>query len=76
MSAGGVAAARSANQQAGGGANPTPALQDLRVAPIPNSVAKSLLLQEHYLRSMPGGTSLSFGVFVESRLMGAVTVGA
>ena len=34
-SAGGVAAARSEDHRTGGGATPTPALQSLRVKPVP-----------------------------------------
>jgi hypothetical protein len=76
MSAGSVAAARPASQRAGGGATPTPALQQLVVRPIPFSIARQLLLKEHYLHSWPGGTGLAFGAFVGQRLMGALTLGA
>ena len=75
MSAGGVEAARSAIQRAGGGAIPTPALHSLRVVPIPIKVAKEVIVRNHYLRSLPGGTQLAFGVFLNGRLMGAVTLG-
>ena len=75
MSAGGVAAARSVYQQAGGGAIPTSALQSLTVRPIPHSAAKELLVRSHYLHTMPGGTKLAFGVFSGDRLMGAATLG-
>ena len=76
MSAGGVTAARPVFQRAGGGASPTPALQSLQVRPIPIRSAKAILVCEHYLHSMPGGTQLAFGVFLESRLLGALTLGA
>ena len=75
MSASGVAAARPASQQAGGGATPTPALQSLEVRPIPILAARRLIEREHYLHSLPGGTRLAFGVFMGSRLMGALTLG-
>ena len=75
MSAGGVAAARPASQQAGSGANPTPALHSLSVLPIPLQVAKRLFIKNHYLHSLPGGTQLAFGVLWNSRLMGAVALG-
>lgn len=75
ISAVGVKEARLANQQAGGGANPTTALHDIRVSPIPVAVAKEIVVQNHYLHSLPGGTQLCFGVFVQNRLMGALTVG-
>ena len=73
--AGGVAAARSEDHRAGGGASPTPALQQLMVKPVPVVLAGRLLEREHYLHSLPGGTRLSFGVFTGSRLMGALTLG-
>src|SRR5918996_6285794 len=75
MSASGVAAARSASQQASGGANPTPALHSLQVQPIAVAVAKAVIVRHHYLHSLPGGTRLAFGVFVGNRLLGAITLG-
>ena len=75
ISAGGVAAARSENHRGGGGASPTPALQDIRVTAIPHRISKALLEREHYLHSLPGGTIFSFGVFVGSRMLGTLTVG-
>ena len=74
-SAGSVEAARPEIHQAGGGANPTPALHSIRIAPIPIPFAKHLLVRNHYLHSFPGGTQLSFGVFSETRLAGAITFG-
>ena len=74
QSAGGVKAARPATQQGGGGANPTSALQQIRVEPIPILVAKGLVEREHYLHSLSGGTQLAFGVFLEPRLLGAMTL--
>jgi len=74
--AGGVSVARPASQQAGGGATPTPALQQFMVRPVPLFVAKRLLVREHYLHSFPGGTKLAFGVFVGHRLLGTLTLGA
>ena len=73
--AGSVEAARSAIQQAGGGANPTLALHCLRVGPVPVALAKQLLIRHHYLHSVPGGTRLAFGVFHGQRLKGALTLG-
>jgi len=46
------------------------------VAPITARIAKTILERYHYLHSLPGGTKLSFGVFLGGRLMGAVTLGA
>ena len=50
-------------------------VQDLEVAPISQSDAKSLIVRNHYLHSFPGGTKLSFGIFYQSFLMGAITLG-
>jgi hypothetical protein len=76
MSAGSVAAARPKDHRAGGGATPTPALQQIKVKPVPFSMARQLLVREHYLHSFPGGTKLAFGAFVGTRLLGALTLGA
>lgn len=73
--AGSVAEARPAIQRAGGGATPTPALQQLLVKPIAIRAAKALVVKYHYLHSLPGGTRLAFGVFLGSRLLGALTLG-
>ena len=76
MSAGSVAAARSKDHRAGGGAIPTPALHSLLVQPVPIVLTKQLLEREHYLHSFPGSTKLAFGVFWGARLLGALTLGA
>ena len=60
---------------AGPGASPRAALQLTHVQPIPNRVARDLLVREHYLHSLPGGTKLAFGAFVGKRLLGALTLG-
>ena len=75
MSAGSVAAARPESIQAGGGAIPTPALQSIQVRPVSVKIAKEIIVRNHYLHTMPGGTRLAFGVFSGDRLMGAVTLG-
>ena len=74
-SAGGVVAARPAIQRAGGGAIPTSPLHSLRVVPVPMKFAKEVIVKNHYLPSLPGGTHLPFGVFLDRRLMGAITLG-
>ena len=74
-SAVGVGASTASVHEAGPGASPRAALQQMRVRPIPHSVARELLMRGHYLHSMPGGTRLSFGVFMAARLMGALTLG-
>ena len=64
------------DQGTGPGSTPRAALQQMRVAPIPFRIAKQLLVREHYLRSMPGGSRLSLGVFLGRQLLGAVLLGA
>ena len=76
MSAGGVTAARPAIQQAGGGATPTSALHDLTVVCIAIRVAKVLIVCHHYLHTLPGATAMAFGVLLDGRLLGALTLGA
>jgi hypothetical protein len=47
----------------------------MQVKPISFAVAKVLIVLYHYLHSLPGGTCLAFGVFVDSRLLGTLTLG-
>jgi hypothetical protein len=75
MRAGSVIAARPDNHRERGGSNPTSALQLIRVQPVPLTVAKTLLIRNHYLHSIPGGTALTFGVFRGPRLLGALSLG-
>ncbi len=75
-SAVGVEVAQSAFQQAGSGAIPTTALQPFHVAPVSFNVASKVITEHHYLHSMPGGTKLSFGVFSNGKLAGAMVIGA
>lgn len=75
MSAGSVKVAQPEHQRAGGGATPASALLQIRVAPIPISIAKLLIELNHYLHSLPGGTQLAFGAFLTWALMGALTIG-
>lgn len=80
MGAGGVAAARLEILRAGGGATPTPALQDyrprdIRVRPIPHSVAGQICRRHHYLGTYPGGAALAFGIFVCDQLAGVAVLG-
>lgn len=75
MCAGSAAAARSAIQRAGDGAIPIPALQSLRVEALPKLMAREMIVRNHYLHSVPGGTQLAFGVLVGKRLLGALTLG-
>jgi len=43
--------------------------------PIPFIAAKQIVVKHHYLHSLPGGTKLAFGAFVEGRLLGVITFG-
>jgi hypothetical protein len=51
------------------------ALLSLDVQIIPLLIAKQLIVKNHYLHSLPGGTQLTFGVFLDRRLMGAIALG-
>ena len=51
------------------------AVRSLQVRPIPSRIARSIVERWHYLRTMPGGTQLAFGVFGGLRLLGAATLG-
>lgn len=76
MGAGSVVEAQPANQWAGGGSNPTPALQDIVLRPISFTMARALLVKGHYLRSIAGGTRLCLGAFLSGRPVGALSFGA
>jgi hypothetical protein len=76
MSAGSVMVSTTSNHEVRAGSIPSPALHSIRVQPIPFIAAKILLVKHHYLHSLPGGTKLAFGIFVEARLLGAITFGA
>ena len=55
--------------------HPDPALQQIGVRPIPSLVARRMVEREHYLHSLPAGTQLTFGVFLEAQLLGVLTFG-
>jgi len=76
MSAASVTVSTVPIQGTGAGSTPSAALHNLHVSPIPILMAKKLLEKEHYLHSMPGGTMLNFGIFLDGRLLGAITFGA
>jgi hypothetical protein len=73
--AAGVTGSTASFQGASAGSYPSAALHNLKVTPIPLITAKKLIVSRHYLHSMPGGTKLSFGVFLKYRLMGVLTLG-
>jgi hypothetical protein len=58
------------------GSNRDTVLKSLGVLPVPLVIAKSLIVRHHYLHSFPGGTMLTFGVFVGKSLLGAIALGA
>jgi hypothetical protein len=70
-----VAGSTSSRQEEGRGSIPTPALQALNVRPIPKLIAREVVVNHHYLHSFPGGTKLAFGIFIDNRLLGALTLG-
>jgi hypothetical protein len=76
MSAAGVTGSMASFQGAGAGSYPSAALHNLRVQPIPLITAKKLIEAKHYLHSVPGGTKLCFGTFLNNRFLGAITLGA
>lgn len=76
MSAGSALESTASYQEAGAGSIPSPALHSIQVQPIPFTIAKHLLVREHYLHSFPGGSKLAFGASLGSRLLGALTLGA
>ena len=69
-----VGVARPENHRARGGSTPTSALHQLTVRPVPFRIAKAVLVRNHYLKSMPGGTQLALGVFEGALLQGVLTV--
>ena len=44
--------------------------------PIPFIIARELIQRNHYIHSLPGGTMLCFGIFLDESLLGAMTLGA
>ncbi|MFA5439447.1 MULTISPECIES: hypothetical protein [Dehalococcoides] len=74
--AAGVISSMVSCRDTGAGLNPSAALHNLLVCPIPWIAAAQILEREHYLHSFPAGTMLCFGVMLDNRLSGAVTFGA
>ena len=71
-----VEASTVSGQETGPGASPRAALHDIVVACIAIRVAKVLIVRHHYLHTLPGATSMAFGVLLYGRLLGALTLGA
>ncbi len=57
------------------GSTPRAALHELRVRPVPIMLARKMMIREHYLHTLPGGTQLAFGIFLGARMVGALTFG-
>ena len=61
------------NQRMAGGLDAI--VMSLNITPISQIDAKEILIPNHYLHSFPGGTKLSFGIYLDARLLGALTFG-
>ena len=59
----------------GSGSEPRAALHSIQVSSIPPVTAKSIVTDNHYLHSMPGGTQLCLGIFTDDCLTGVLTLG-
>ena len=75
MSADNVMVSMATVQEARAGSNPSPALHAIQLIPISHAEARNLIVPNHYLHSLPGGTKLSLGIFLNARLLGALTFG-
>lgn len=75
MSAASVMDSTASFQEESPGSSPRAALQQIWVSMIAHSLAKAVIERNHYLRSLPGGTQICFGVSVGVRLMGVLTLG-
>ena len=75
MSAASVMASTAPAHGDGPGSTPRAALQSLWVSPVPVKVAKELIVRNHYLHSLPGGTQITVGAFLGARLLGVVVLG-
>ena len=75
IGAAGATASTAPAHGAGSGSTPRAALQSLWVSPVPVKIAKELIVRNHYLHSLPGGTHITFGVFLGGRLLGVVVLG-
>ena len=75
MNASNVMVSPIANQGTGANSDPSLALHELRLIPLSLAEAKKLIVRHHYLHSLAGGSKLSFGVVLKTRLLGALTFG-
>jgi len=76
MSAASVIGSTTFHQDERRGSNPTAALHSIQIKPVPMLIAKQVIEKNHYLHSLPGGTKLTFGVFVANSIKGAIVFGA
>ena len=74
--AAGVRVSTASIQGVRAGSSPSAALHSLWLKPVPFTVAKTIIEKHHYLHSLPGGTKLTFGVFISNRLMGVIVFGS
>jgi len=75
MSADNVMVSMATVQEARAGSNPSSALHAIQLIPISHVEARNLIVPNHYLHSLPGGTKLSLGIFLNARLLGGLTFG-
>lgn len=75
MSADNVMVSMATIPEARAGSNPSSALHALQLMPISHIEARNLIVPNHYLHSLPGGTKLCLGIFLNTRLFGALTFG-
>jgi len=68
-----VVSSTTPNQRMAGGLDAI--VMSLNIVPISQIDAKEILIPNHYLHSFPGGTRLSLGVYLDTRLLGALTFG-
>jgi len=73
--AAGVNESTGSYRESNAGLTPSAALHELRLQPISLVAAKHIIIRNHYLHSFPGGTKLHIGVFLGTRLLGALTLG-
>lgn len=73
---GSLTAEQAAHQSSGGGSNPTPSLQNLRVEECPLADVRQFIESHHYSKSVKGVTpAYSFKVTLDGRLVGAAIFG-
>ena len=46
--------------------------KDLRIRRIPHSIAKEMIIKNHYSHRVPSSTILNIGIYYKSRLVGCI----